>query len=217
MAKFEPMRITIILFVALVGLTPMLRAQQGVGVRFAANLNYFHQARDFALVEDWFSTGVLGIFYSQYREKSGFEAGTNVVYKNASGKGFPNFPVVMQDFGNSDQNVGITAVEMDLKVGPRFQAINPKIGYVVGYRFQATGFQEAGFDQETNRLYLYLPFGASANWPTRYGSVGFGAYYLVGITNALKNPAPGTTGTVFYDGGRMRAINLEIVVTFNTR
>jgi hypothetical protein len=205
------------LFAVLTCLAPVLQAQQGIGLRFASNLNYFHQARDFALVQDWFSTGVLGVLYSKYGEKSGFEFGTNVVYKNASGKGFPNLPVVMQDLSNTEQNVGITALEMDLKVGPRFRAINPKIGYVVGYRFRATGFQEPGFDQETNRFYLYLPFGASANWPTRYGSVGFGAYYLVGITNALKNPAPGTSGTVFYDGGRMRAINLEMVVTFNTR
>lgn len=211
------MHFRIILCVALMCLGSLVRAQQGIGLRFASNLNYFHQARDFALVEDWFSTGVLGVFYSKYGEKNGFELGANVVYKNASGKGVPNFPVVMQDLTDTDQNVGITALEMDLKVGPRFRAVNPKIGYVVGYRFQGTGFQEPGFDQEINRFYLYLPFGASVNWPTRYGSVGFGAYYLVGITNALKNPAPGTTGTVFYDGGRMRAINLEIVVSFNTR
>ena len=202
---------------ALVCLGPALRAQQGIGLRFASNLNYFHQARNFALVEDWFSTGVFGLYYSKYAEKSGFEFGANVVYKNATGKGVPNLPVVMRDFGRSGQNVGITAVETDLKVGPRFQAINPKIGYILGYRFRATGFQEPGFDQATNEWYLYLPFGASANWPTRYGSVGFGAYYLVGITNALKNPAPGASGGVFYDGGRMRAINLEMVVTFNTR
>lgn len=192
-------------------------AQRGIGLRFATNLNYFHQARDYALVEDWFSTGVFGLFYSNYSEKRGFELGTNVVYKNSTDKGFPNFPVVMQDFGESDQNVGITAIEMDLKVGPRFKAINPKIGYVLGYRFKSDGFQEPGFDNEANKLYLYLPFGISGNWPTRFGSVGFGSYYLVGIANTLKNPDPGGSGGVFHDGGRMRAINFEIVVSYNTR
>lgn len=189
-------------------------AQTGIGLRFASNLNFFPKAKEFQLVENSFTTGILGLFLSSYKTKSGFELGLSVNYKNGDDKGFPNLPVVMKDFGEN-QMVGITGLEMDLKVGPRFGAINPKIGYVLGYRFQQMGFQIDGVNEELNPFYLSLPFGASINLPTNYGSVGFGSFFNVGIFNVLKNPNPGN-GSI-YTGGRMHFVNFEITVTYDTR
>ena len=189
-----------------------LQAQQGIGFRFATNINWFPRAKEYRLVENGFTTGVFGVFISRYKPKNGFELGLNVVYKDGNGKGFPSLPVVMQDFGGDAQNVGLTGLEMDLKVGPRFGALNPKIGYVLGYRFTQTGLQIDGVDDPLTRFYLMLPFGMSVNLPTNYGSVGFGSYFNVGIFNMLKDPNPGGAG--IYDGGRQRYINFEIIVTF---
>ncbi len=188
-----------------------LLGQTGVGFRFSTNLNSFPRADELGLVNNAFTTGVFGVFFSQYHEKHGFEAGLNVVHK---GGGF-NLPVVMEDLGNDGQNLEMTAIEMDLKVGPRLGAINPKIGYILGYRVVQRGFLQPGFENPVNPIYLMLPFGASFNLPTQYGSVGAGAYYNVGIFNVLSNPGSGT-GAI-YNGGRHRYLNLEMVVTFGNR
>lgn len=189
--------------------------QNGIGFRFATNINTFPRAADYDLVDNGFTTGIFGVFLSRYQEKHGFEFGLNIVYKDHDNKGFPNLPVVMRDFGDDEQNVGLTSLEMDLKVGPRFKALNPKIGYILGYRLQQAGFQEPGADDDINRWYLMLPFGLSFNLPTNYGSVGFGSYYNVGIFNVLKNPNPGGGGSgSLFDGGRQRYLNFEIVVSF---
>lgn len=185
--------------------------QNGFGLRFASNINYFPRSQDYQLVSHAYTTGLFGVFYSSYKPRNGLEIGFNVVHK---GGGF-NLPVVMRDFTTSGNNVGVTSIETDLKVGPRFGAINPKIGYVLGYRLQSSGFQVAGAEDHVNRWYLMLPFGLSVNLPTNYGSVGFGGYYNVGILNVLTDPNPG--GGAIYDGGRMRYVNLEITVTYDMR
>ena len=190
-------------------LTIQAYAQQGIGFRFGSNINTFPRAIDHGLVANVFTTGQFGVFYSQYHIRYGFEAGMNVVHKG----GNFNLPVIMNDYDQSnEQNVGFTAIEMDLKAGPRLGAINPKIGYILGYRFNQTGFQTPGNENPVNPIYLMLPFGASFNLPTQYGSVGAGIYYNVGIFNVLSNPGPGT-GAI-YEGGRQRYLNIEIVVTF---
>ena len=189
-------------------------AQNGVGLRFASNLNRFPRAKDYNLAQHWYSTGVLGVFLSRYKPSSGFEMGLNIVYKNGKEGGF-NLPVVMRDFSRGVPRLGLTAIEMDLKVGPRFKAINPKIGYILGYRLSTSNFLEPGAEGKVNRPYLMLPFGVSVNLPTNYGSVGFGGYYNVGIFNVLSDPDPG--GGAIYDGGRLQYINLEITVTYDTK
>ena len=132
--------------------------------------------------------------------------------KNQEGKGFA-LPGVMTDLSD-DQNTYVTALELDFKVGPRFQSFHPKIGYLLGYRFNAGGFQ-APEEQEINKLYLHLPFGGGFDWRTRFGTVGVGAFYYIGITNVLKNPNPdGNAGGVIYNGGRMRRLSAEITVSF---
>lgn len=203
-----------------------LFAQQGWGMRFSSNFNHFVRPNEYSLADNWFSTGVLGAFYRSYNAYGGYEIGLNTVYKNNTGKGFPNLPVVMRDFTkDKSQNVGITALEMDLKVGPRFGVINPKIGYVMGYRFRKSGFYnplELNEDTvTTNGFYLNLPFGLSADFPTGFGTVGFGAYYYIGILNIRHAPIwyknayrPYLDG--FYPGGNLNSVNLEITVTFNT-
>jgi hypothetical protein len=200
----------------LVGLTflllsPMQAQYRGVGLRFASNINFFPNAIQYNLVGSGFTTGVFGVYWSNYAPKSGFEIGANVVYKNSDNQGFPNLPAVMADF-TPDQNVGITALEMDLKVGPRFNAWNPKIGYVLGYRFKSEGFLRDGASGEIQPLYLMLPFGLSGIWPTNFGTVGVGGFYNIGILNVIKDPTPGN-GSLF-DGGRHRYFNLELIVTY---
>ncbi|MDP5169693.1 MAG: hypothetical protein NWR72_05570, partial [Bacteroidia bacterium] len=91
----------------------------------------------------------------------------------------------------------------------------PKIGYIFGYRFNQSGFFVPGVEAKINPIYLMLPFGASFNLPTQYGSVGAGAYYNVGIFNVLRSPG-GNSGAL-YNGGRHRYVNFEIVVTFGNQ
>lgn len=191
--------------------SPCTAQYKGVGLRFAGNINYFPNALSYNLVRGGFTTGVFGVYYSNYAPKSGFEIGANLVYKNSDEQGFPNLPAIMSDF-RPDQSVGITGIEMDLKVGPRFGAFNPKIGYVLGYRFKSEGFLRDGASGEINPLYLMLPFGVSGIWPTNFGTVGVGMFYNIGILNVLKDPNPGN-GSI-YDGGRHRYINLELIVTY---
>lgn len=191
-----------------------LDQMKGIGLRFASNINYFPRALQYNLVPDAYTTGIFGVYYSNYTPRSGYEIGANVVFKNG-GEGF-NLPVVMTDF-SPDQNVGFGGIEMDLKVGPRFGSFNPKIGYVLGYRFYQEGFLRDGASGELNPWYLSLPLGISGIWPTNFGTVGVGGFYNVGILNVLRNPDPGAGFGSFYDGGRHRYINFEIIVTYGVR
>lgn len=191
---------------------PKLPTQRGIGIRFATDLTSFQRPLELNFVPGWFSTGKIGVFYKQHSPKSGFDIGLNLNYKQGDDKGFPNLPVIMQDF-QEGQQTGLTSIEMDLKVGPRFLALHPRIGYIVGYRFEAVGYQRTE-DLEINKWYVHLPFGASYSLPTNFGTVGIGAFYLLGITNVLKDPDPGSTQGLF-NGGRMNIVNLEILVTFD--
>lgn len=192
-----------------------VHAQEGIGLRFATNLNYFPNASAQGLIENWFSTGIFGIHYNQYKRNHGFEVGFNVQYKNGDDSGFPNLPLVMEDFGDG-AGAGLTGIEMDLKVGPRFGFIYPRIGYVLGYRFNAMGFQENP-DLEINNWYLTLPFGSAVIFPTNFGTVGVGAYYYVGVTNVLKNPDSNSNNNIPFNGGRLRSINIELTVSYQRR
>lgn len=187
---------------------------KGVGLRFASNINYFQRPLQYNLVNSGFTTGIFGVYYSNYTPKSGYEIGGNIVYKNG-GEGF-NLPAIMSDF-SPDQNVGLGGVEMDLKVGPRFGNFNPKIGYILGYRFYQEGFLRDGATGDPNPWYLMLPLGVSGIWATNFGTVGVGGFYNIGIFNVLRNPDPGSTPGSIYDGGRQRYINLEIIVTYGVR
>ncbi|MEM7371152.1 MAG: hypothetical protein AAF587_21230 [Bacteroidota bacterium] len=189
-------------------------AQQAIGMRFATDIHFFPRSKDYDLVPKAFTTGVFGIYYNNYRPNSGFEIGLNVNYKDGNGKGFPSLPVVMQDYGSDSQNVGYLGAEMDLKVGPRLGVLYPKIGYILGYRFTQLGFQNIR-DEPINPWYLMLPFGVSTNLPTRWGTVGFGGFYNVGVLNVLQDPFP-RDGSI-YDGGREHYISIEITVAYEVR
>jgi hypothetical protein len=185
-----------------------------LGLRFSSNINYFFRAEDHQLAPSAFTTGILGVFYRLDRPFSSFEAGLNIVYKNLEEDGF-SLPGVMQDFSD-DQQVGLTAVELDIKVGPRFDWFYPRIGFIMGYRFDSGGFQpEKPEIDPIKKFYLHLPFGAAAILPTNWGSVGFGAYYQIGVSKVLDIDQDsiillGDSPT----GGRWRAVNLEIIVTY---
>ena len=196
----------------LLGSPALLPAQHYIGLRFQSYMNYFSRPEELNLVESPFTTATFGVFYRQLKPNNGFEVGLQIVGKNQEGKGF-GLPGVMADF-SEDQNTFVTALEMDFKVGPRFQSLHPKIGYVLGYVLTAGGYQEPE-EQEINKVYLHLPFGAGFDWKTRFGTVGVGAFYYIGLTNVLKNPDPdGTTGGIIYNGGRMRQLSAEITVSF---
>lgn len=190
-----------------------LLSQQYVGIRFASDINYFPDVDRVDLVEGAFTTGKLGLFYANYQKASGFELGLNVNYKDGNDKGFPNLPVVMQDW-QQDQNVGYFGLEMDFKAGPRIWPIYPKIGYVLGYRFTQLGFfNSPQTENKINRWYLMLPFGISANLPTQWGLVGFGGYYNIGVLNVVNLP----NQVSIRDGGRHRSITFEMTVSIESR
>ena len=198
------------LFIISCMLLPQVLAQTELGIRFASNFNYFPDAQALGLAEDFFSTGVLGVFVARYQTESRIEAGVNLIHKSANDNGFfPNLPLVMQDF-NDTQRVGLTAVEAHFRAGPSIGIFNPKIGYVIGYRLQTEGFQTSG-QGAINNTYFALPFGFSLDLPTNFGSVGFGASYYLGISNVVK-------GSGNRNGqGRIRALNFELTVGYDPK
>lgn len=187
-----------------------LQAQRGVGVRFGSDLNHFFRAQKHPLVDGWWSQLVFGPYYQAYFQDGGAQIGLNILYKNNSDKGFPNFPVIQRDL-KAGQNIGITALELDLKVGPRFGLFNPKIGANLFYCFKREGFLEDGETAELNRTYFAIPFGLSIEGPTGYGSVGFSVYYNIGFNNVIKAPTPGLRD---YDGSKIRTLRIELFVLF---
>lgn len=187
-------------------------AQRGLGVRFGADFNHFLRAEEYPLVDGWWSQLVFGPYYQAYFDNGGVQLGLNVLYKNNRDKGFPNFPVIQRDYGKDEQNVGVTALELDLKVGPRFGMFNPKIGALVNYSFRRDGFLEPGQTAAMNRLYVSLPLGLSLEGPTGYGSVGFSVFYNVGINNVLRNPNP--VGVQDYNGSKIRGLRFEFFILF---
>lgn len=191
-------------------------AQKGVGMRFATNINHFPRYEESELQPGAFTTGIFGLFYRKYNAYGGAEVGINVNYKNATGKGMPNFPVVMRDYKTQDK-VGMTALETILLVGPRFGAFNPKTGYIFGYRFNQLNYSTIKPLPDTmryNNVYFNLPFGASFDFFTGFGTVGVGAYYQIGLINVMRKPPSWRES--MYPGGKWNAVNIEITVTFNS-
>jgi hypothetical protein len=186
------------------------QAQRGIGFRFGTDFDHFFRADQHPLVNGWWSHLMVGTYYQAYFHDGGAQLGINLLYKNNDDKGFPNFPVVQRDW-RKGQNIGLTALEADLKVGPRFGLFNPKIGAQVMYCFQRTGFLEAGDSSRLNRVFLTLPFGLSLEGPTGYGSVGFGAFYNIGLNNIIKAPTPGLRD---YDGSKLRGLRFEFTIVF---
>ena len=187
---------------------------QGLGFRFASDFNWFHLSENLDLVDNVFSTGVFGVFYRVYAPNKGMELGLNINYKDGDGEGFPNFPIIMDDFDKTNtQSVGMTALELDFKVGPRFGGIHPKIGYILGYRLRDENFLIEGSDKMINSWYFQLPFGCGIALPTNYGSVGFGATFELDLSNVIQNNTnfPGSA----FSGGRQHAFNFEINLTFD--
>ncbi|HHG83439.1 MAG TPA: hypothetical protein ENJ82_01720 [Bacteroidetes bacterium] len=190
-----------------------LSAQRGIGFRFGSDFNYFFQADQHPLVDGWWSQMRVGPYYQAYFDNGGAQIGLNLLYKNDRERGWPNFPVIQNDWRDG-QNIGITAIETDLKVGPRFGPFNPKIGYLISYSFRRTGFLEDGKVADLNRLYVALPFGLSVEGPTGYGSVGFSVFYNIGLNNVIKNPNP--NGFQDYDGSKIRGLTFEFFVLFKS-
>jgi hypothetical protein len=193
-----------------------IRPWNAVGIRFASFINWHPRGNDYLLVEGAYTTGALGVYYKRFGPTTGFEFGFNLNYKNGDDRGFPNLPVVMRDYAADSQQVGITALEMDFKAGPRFGLLHPKIGYLIGYRLQRSGYltQTAPDAWRINRLYIMLPMGLSVDLPIRWGSVGFGGFFNVGLLNVVGEPA-GNRGN--WDGGRLRSVSFEIIVSYGNR
>lgn len=182
------------------------KAQQFIGLRFNSHFHRFSNAPSNNLAEGYFSTGGLGVIYCSYEAKSRLEFGLSLMHKSSNNDGFPNLPLIMQDFGDN-QNVGMTTLEAHIKAGPSLGIFNPKLGYVVGYRLLASGFQRPS-TREINRIYFALPIGCSFDFPTQFGSVGVGASYYWGLTSVLKTDGPGN------GRGRIHSINIELTTTY---
>ena len=185
--------------------------ETGIGFRAGTYLTWFPRADDYDLVEGSFTTGVFGLFYRRYSNQGGVEVGLNVAHKGNANGGL-SLPVIMRDFGDDDL-LGEIYISLN-RVGPRFLAINPQIGYILGYRLRTDGFQPDPYDDPLNRWYLMLPFGAEAVWPTNFGSVGVSASLNVGLLNVRRDPDGGNNGGSIYDGGRQRSISLQITATY---
>ena len=189
------------------------QAQRGLGIRFGSDFNYFFRADRQPLVDGWWSHLVFGPYYQAYFDDGGAQAGINILYKNNTGQGFPNFPVIQRDLtSDSTQNIGLTGLEFDFKAGPRFGPFNPKIGLLVSYWFKRDGFLEPGQDDPLNRVNVQFPLGLTVEAPTGYGSVGFGVFYEIGLSNVLRDPDP--NGLQDFNGSRVRALNVELHVLF---
>lgn len=183
------------------------------GFRFGTDLNYFHQARAVGLVQGKFSSFVVGGFYRHYATNSGMEVGLNLNYKGSE-NGF-RVPVVMNDFRDG-QNTSFLAVEGFFHAGPHLGFVNPRIGGIIGYRFNSIGFlADSADNRKINPFYFDLPFGCSIDFPTGYGEVGIGAFFRVGVMNVIHNDGSVVGGV--YEGGRSRAITLEISTTFGKK
>lgn len=200
-----------------------LLAQRGWGLRFASDFNHFYRAEDYPLMSGWYSSGIFGGFYRAYNRGGGYEIGLSAMYKGNNANSV-NLPVVMRDYtvkGNPEkQNIGVTALEANFMFGPRIgRIVNPKTGYKIGYFFKNAGFQKPDslYPEaiSMNRFYMSLPFGGTIDLPTKWGTVGFGAFYSVGLLNVMKKPA-GYNKQGLYDGSKLRSLTFEITVTLNT-
>lgn len=188
-----------------------LQAQRGFGFRFASNFNHFATGDRLDLIDGGYSTVVVGPYYQAYFSNGGWQAGINFVGKGNKPNSF-NLPVVMRDY-NGDHNVGVTALEFDLKVGPRFGIVSPKIGYIAGYRFKQEGILDSGKVANIRDWYINLPFGLTVDLPTDYGSVGFGVHYLLGMTGVMKRP-DNHFGN--WNSSSHRAFNVELFIMFKS-
>ncbi len=195
------------MFPLFLGVIFSLNAQRGFGFRFASDFNSFSYAKDLPTIEGWFSNARLGVFYQAVFSKGGFKTGLNFLTKPL-GSGFP---LIMTDFRDGN-NTAVTAIEYDLRAGPRFWFFTPAIGFVAGYRFSAKGWLDVPATQKINKLYFSFPVGVSFDWPTSYGSVGFGVFFNAGLTNIDSDPTPGDKQ--IYDGSRMRTLSVEITNVF---
>lgn len=208
------MRQVVIISLLLLFVGVSASAQRSIGMRFAGDFNHFFRADEFETREGWWSNAVIGGYYQAYFQNGGFRIGANLLYKSNTDRGFPNFPVVMADF-TDNTNIGITALEMDLKVGPRFDWFNPQTGYLIGHQFKHEGYVDSSSTAVSNSFYIAVPFGASFDFPTGYGAVGFGIFYEIGLSSVLdeKTTQPGSTAA---NGSRFRTLNIEITVSFET-
>lgn len=180
-------------------------AQTGGGLRVGTDVNNFNNVGSYPLVQGSFTNLILGAFYKQYSRFGGVEAGMNLLLKSG------NLPIVMSDFA-ADQSTSLTALEADFKVGPRFGIFYPKLGVQGGYRAMARGFLTAAAppNYRINPWYLHVPLGLAVEFPTQWGAAGVAFTYKIALTNFILNP----DGRSNWDGGSLRALNIELQFTF---
>lgn len=186
-----------------------LQAQVNVkalGFRFGADFNHFYQPeRQTPLIDGYFSTVVLGAFYKHYYTNGLIEAGVNFVIKEQEGG--LTFPVVMQNFRDTE-NSGMTAVEFQFMVGPRLWYFYPKFGFLASRLIHMDGMiSDRALNLELTRWNLTIPVGFAFDFPTSFGSTGFGGYYDVGLSRIIESRD-------YQHGGRLRAWNFELHVAF---
>ncbi len=186
-----------------------LPAQTGVGFRFSSWINHFYRAETYPLMDGYFSHAQVGAFYRLYKKNGGLEIGLSYLAKPSSG-----IPFVAQDFGKG-YNTQYRGGQLDFLFGPQFNVFRPKTGYVMGIRQEPKGFLDAGLANRTlSKFYMFLPIGFSIDFPTSFGTVGGSLFYQIGMTNVIRNPYPDLDPA--FDGGKQRAIQVELTVLYGT-
>ena len=177
-----------------------------LGLRFGADFNQFFQPeKRTPLIDGTFSTMVLGAFYKHYYPNALIEFGLNWVVKEQSGRLV--FPVVMQNFRDSE-NSGLTALEAQFMVGPRIWYLYPKFGLLASRLIHLDGVvSDPDLNLKLMKWNLSIPVGFSFEFPTAFGSTGFGGSYDIGLSRVIESQE-------YNHGGRLRAWNVELHVAF---
>lgn len=158
---------------------------------------------------------MLGPYYQAYSDIGGMQLGLNFIAKQK--QALFNLPLVMDDFGSEGQDVALTALELEWRVGPRIKWLKPYLGLCLGYRLKAEGMALPPQDplqptQGVNSWYLNLPLGVQYDLPTTYGVVGVSLAYHIGLNNLLAPPEG--QGGPGYRGGSLQQVRLGIYILF---
>jgi hypothetical protein len=184
-------------------------AQQSFGFRMAGDFNSFGST-SLPLVMSTYSNVNVGLYYTDVNKWGGYQLGLNFLHKDVR-NGF-NLPLIMRDFADA-QNTSLSALELDLRMGPRFGWLLPQTGLVGGWRWKASGLAGPTSPSLPNQLYVAVPIGIRVRLPTGFGATGIGVHYLIGLTNFLRNPYDRTG----WSGGSTRTLQVEIFVQFDRR
>ena len=186
-------------------------ASQAIGLRFGTHWNYFTNTDVNPMVDHYHSHTAFGLTYKFYGQRGHAELGTSVGFKGDGDSGL-NFPVVAQDY-RDDYNTSLSLWQVDFKVGPRLWGfVYPKFGLIYAYRWRADNLIDPdkpnADDQTFINSYIAIPMGFSLDFPTSFGTTGFGFFWEVGLMQSIRD---------FPENTYRNAFNVEIHVALRTK